>query len=100
MALNSTDMITAASRRPGVLRDAPAAWVTEEDLLAAGARHDLLAELDLLGLEPLAHARNVAGGKGDVVEAAGVLELLLGAAHHDAVARLARAQQMHGGHAA
>ena len=39
-------------------------------------------------------------GEGDVVEAAGVLELLLGAAHDDALARLARAQQMHGGDAA
>ncbi len=42
----------------------------------------------------------VAGGEGDMVEAAGVVELLLGAAHHDALARLALAQQVHGGDAA
>ena len=62
----------------------------------AGARHDALAEFDVPGLQTPTHAVNVGGGKGDVVEAAGVFVFLLGATHHYPVARLARAHQMHG----
>src|SRR5258708_8308119 len=100
MALMATETIMPASRRREVQLHAHAVGIVEEDLLAAGARDDLLAELDLLGLEPLAHTGDVAGGEGDMVEPAGVLELLLGAAHHDTLALLAGPEQMHGGHAA
>ena len=60
----------------------------------------LSRNLTFLLLQALAHAVDVGGGEGDMVEAAGVLVFLLGAAHHDAVARLARAHQVHGGDAA
>src|SRR5690348_16633294 len=63
-------------RRREVQLDADAVGIVEEDLLAAGARDHLLAELHLLGLELAAHAGDVGCGEGDVVEAAGVLELL------------------------
>src|SRR5258708_9817095 len=100
MALISMETIMPASWRREVQLDAHAVGIVEEDLLAAGGRDDLLAELDLLALELLTHAADVAGGEGDMVEADGVLELLLGAAHHDAFARRALAQEMHGGNAA
>src|SRR5579872_2411917 len=60
----------------------------------------MLAELHVFGLKPLAHGVRVGRGKGDVVETPGVLEFLLGAADDNALARLARAHQMHGGDAA
>src|SRR5215470_5158354 len=91
--------LTILGRRE-VQLDADAVGIVEEDLLAAGARDHLLAELHLLGLELLAHAADVGSGKGDVVEAAGVLELLLVAAHDNAFARLAGPEQVHGRHAA
>jgi len=79
---------------------ADAVGIVEEDLGGAGARHDLLAELHFLGLQAVAHARQVRGRESDVVKAAGVVVLLLRAAHRDAFARRARAQQVHGWDAA
>src|SRR6266550_640405 len=70
--------------------------IVEEELRIAGARHDALAEFHVPGLQALAHAFDVGGGKGDVVEPSGILVFLLGAADHDAFARFARAHQMHG----
>src|SRR3954470_4833904 len=87
-------------RRREIQLYADAVGIVEEDLLAAGARDHLLAEFHLLGLELAANAGNVARGEGDVVETTGILEFLLGAAHDDAFARLAVAQQMHGRDAA
>src|ERR1044071_6782077 len=87
------------SRRREVQLDADTVGIVQEDLLTAGARDHLLAELDLLRLELLAHAADVGGGEGNVVEAAGILELLRGAAHHDALAWYALAQQVHGRYA-
>src|SRR6202030_2351453 len=89
-----------ASRLRKIQLHADAVGIVEEELGVAGARHDALAEFHAFGLQALAHAVDVAGGKGDMVEAAGVLVFLRGAAHHDALARLARAHQMHGGGAA
>src|SRR5262249_35143035 len=100
MALMSIETIMPASGRRKVQLDADAVGIVEEDLLAAGARDHLLAELDLLALELLAHAADVGGGEGDMVEAAGVLELLLGAAHDDAFAWHALAQEVHSRYAA
>src|SRR5438132_10846535 len=74
--------------------------IVEEDLGVAGARHDLLAEVDVFRRETLAHAVDVSRSEGDVVEAAGILVFLRGAPHHDAVARFAGAHQMYGGLAA
>ena len=54
----------------------------------------------VLGVEMGADTLEVGGGEGDVVEPPGVVELRLGAAHDDALARLAVAQQVHGRHAA
>src|SRR6266404_5658408 len=79
---------------------ADAIRVVHEELRIAGARHDAFAEFDVVLLQALAHPIDVGRGKRDVVEAAGVLIFLLGAAHHDAVARLARAHQVNGGDAA
>ncbi len=66
----------------------------------AAARHDALAELHVVGLQALAHAVDIARGKSDVVEPAGIVVFFLGTTHHDALARLARAHQVHGGDAA
>src|SRR5947209_19979684 len=44
--------------------------VIQEELRVAGARHDALAEFYASLLQALAHAVDVGGGKGDVVEAA------------------------------
>src|SRR5258708_31555943 len=79
---------------------ADAIGIVKEELRIAGARYDALAEFYVSGLQALAYALDVTRCKGNVVEPAGVLVLLLGAAHHDAVARLACAHQMHGGGAA
>src|ERR1035437_9715925 len=65
--------------------------IVEKELRIAGARHDALAEFHVFGLQALAHAFYIGRRKGDMVEAAGVLVFLLGAAHHDALARFARA---------
>ena len=46
----------------------------------AGARHNALAEFYIPELQAFAHAVNVGRGKGDMVEAAGVVELFLSAA--------------------
>src|SRR5437870_3072028 len=70
---------------------ADAVGIVEKELGVAGARHDAFAEFYFVFLQALAHAVGIGGGKGDVVEPAGVLVFLLGAAHHDALARLARA---------
>src|SRR5581483_4307253 len=69
----------------------------EEKLRVAGARHDAFAELDVSGLKTLAHALDVARRERDVIEPAGILEFLLGAADHNALSWLARAHQMNGG---
>jgi hypothetical protein len=74
--------------------------IVEDDLRLTTARHDLLAELHIPGLQALPNTVDVGCGKGDMVQAAGVVELLLGAAHHDALARLALPHQMHGSDAA
>src|SRR6476660_7695109 len=79
---------------------ADAVGIVEKKLRIAGARHDALAELDVFRLQTLAHALDIRRCKGNVVKPAGILVLLLGAAHHDALARLARAHQMHRGGAA
>src|ERR1700674_2010159 len=79
---------------------ADAVGIIEEKLRIAGARHDALAESHVPGLQALAHTFDIGRGKGDMVEAAGVFIFLLGAAHHDAFARLACAHQVHGGGAA
>src|SRR6266436_865894 len=79
---------------------ANAIGVVHEELRIAGTRHDTFAEFDVVLLQALAHALDIGGGKGDVIETAGVLVFLLGAAYHDAFARLARAHQMHRGDAA
>src|SRR5262249_13733983 len=80
--------------------DANTVGIIEEDLGVTGPRHDLLPELDVLRLQPHAHALDVSRGKGDVVEPARILVFLLGAAHHDAFAGLARPHQGHRGLAA
>src|SRR6202040_1924301 len=72
---------------------ADAVGIVEEELRVAGARHDALAEFHASRLQALAHTVDIGRRKGDVVEAAGVFVLLLGATHHDAFARLARAHQ-------
>src|SRR5947207_11211220 len=77
--------------------DADAIGIVEEELRIAGARHDAFAEFDALRLQTLAHALDIGRRKGDVVKPTGILVLFLGAAHHDALARLARAHQMHRG---
>src|ERR1700682_1407908 len=74
---------------------ADAVGIVEEELRIAGARYDALAEFHVAGLQALAHAVDVGRGKGDMVEAAGVLVFLLGTADHDAFTRLARAHQVH-----
>src|SRR5271155_5303753 len=51
---------------------ADAIGIVEEELGVAGARHDAFAEFDILRLQPLAHTVDIGGGKGNVVEAAGV----------------------------
>src|SRR5262245_48035791 len=75
---------------------ADAIRIVEKKLRVAGARHDALAEFDALGLQALAHAVDVGGGKGDVVEPAGIFVLFLGAAHDDSLTWLARAHQVYG----
>src|SRR3979411_1168719 len=79
---------------------ADAIGIVEEELRIAGARYDTFAEFHVAGLQALAHAVDVGCGKGDMVEAAGILVFLRGAAPHDAFAVLAWAHQMHGGDAA
>src|SRR5882724_8346885 len=74
--------------------------IVEEKLRIAGARHDALAKFDVAGLQTFAHTLHVGCGKGDMIKAPGVFVFLLGAAHDNSFARLARAHQMHGGHAA
>src|ERR1700760_2952718 len=69
--------------------------VVEKELSVAGARYNLLAELDVVRLQPRAHAIDVGCGEGDMIKPAGVFEFLLGAANHDSLARLAGAHQMH-----
>ena len=64
------------------------------------ARQHAFLVFDVQLLQLCLHLLQPGAGEGDMVEAAGVLELLLGAAHHDALARLALAQQVHGGDAA
>src|SRR6478672_9764641 len=95
---------TRPSLRPSRLREIQlhpdAIGIVEKELGVAGARHDALAEFYVLGLQALAHALDVACRKSDVVEPAGILVFFLGATHHDALARLARAHQVHGGDAA
>src|SRR5882757_2631552 len=88
--------IRRRSRLRKIQLHADAIGVIEEDLGVAGPRHDLLAKRNAAGLQALANTVDIGGGEGDVVEAAGVLEFLLGAAHHDALARLAGAHQMDG----
>src|ERR1700741_1192753 len=94
---NSRTML-AASRRL-CLREvqfhADAVRIVEKKLRVAGTRHDALAELYAFCLQALAHAVDIGCGKGDVVEPPGILVILLGAAHYDALARLARPHQMH-----
>ena len=94
---------TAALRRPcaSVRREiqlhADAVGIVEEDLRRRRcAASTCSRNFTFLDLSRLRTPADVGGGEGDVVEAAGVLELLLGAAHDDALARLARAQQVHG----
>src|SRR5471032_3188714 len=77
-----------------------AVGIVEEDLGIASARHDAFAEFHIPGLQPLAYTLNIRRGKGDMIEAAGVVELFLGAAHDDALAGLAGAHQVHSGSAA
>ena len=77
--------------------DADAIGIIEEELRIASARHDALAEFDALRLQTLAHALDIGRRKGDVVKPTGILVLPLGAANHDALARLARAHQMNRG---
>src|SRR5260370_27529254 len=96
----------ASYRDGGALRlretqfHADAVGIVEEELRIAGARHNALAEFDVLGPEPVAHALSIGSGKGNMVEAAGVLVFLLGATHHDAFAGFARTHQVHGSGAA
>src|SRR3954451_8679367 len=52
---------------------ADAVRVVEKELRVAGARHDAFTEFYVPGLQALAHAIDVGGGKGDVVEPSGVL---------------------------
>src|ERR1700682_3593677 len=49
--------------------------IVKEELRVAGARHDALAEFHVPGLQAPAHTVDIGRGKGDVVEAAGVLVL-------------------------
>src|SRR4051794_25722483 len=79
---------------------ADAIGIVEKELRIAGPRYDALAEFDALRLQALAHTVDVGGCESDVIEPSGVLVFLLGAAHHDALARLARPHQMHGRRAA
>src|SRR5579883_1588651 len=73
--------------------------IVEEKLRVACARHDAFAELDVSGLKALAHALDIARRERDVIEPAGMLEFLLGAADDNALSWLARAHQMNGSHA-
>ena len=57
-----------------------AVGIVEEDLGIARAWHDAFAEFHIPGLQPLAYTLNIRRGKGDMVEAAGVVELFLSAA--------------------
>src|SRR5438045_1458878 len=50
--------------------------IIEEELRISGARNDALAEFDVPRLQALAHALDVAGGKGNVIEPSGVLIFL------------------------
>src|SRR5438874_10106505 len=70
---------------------ADAVGIVEEELRVAGARNDTLAEFHAFRLQALAHGLDAGRGEGNVIEPAGVLVFFLGAAHHDAFARLARA---------
>src|SRR5262249_25182932 len=72
-----------------------AVGIVEKELRVAGAWHDALTELYILRVQPLAQAFDIRRGKGDVVEAPGVLIFLLGAADHDTIPRLSRAHQVH-----
>src|SRR5882757_5755709 len=80
--------------------DADAIGIVEEELRIAGARHDALPEFDAFRLQTLAYALDVGRCEGDVIKPTGILVLLLGAPHHDTLARLARAHQVHRGGAA
>src|SRR2546429_8828592 len=51
---------------------ADAVGIVEKELRVAGARHDALAEFHVPRLQPLAHALDIAGGEGDVIEPPGV----------------------------
>src|SRR5215471_19614106 len=79
---------------------ADAVGIVEEELRVAGAWHDALPDFHILRLQPLSYGLDIGRGEGDVVEPAGVLVFLLGAANHDALARFACAHQVHGGGAA
>src|SRR3977135_1912219 len=81
--------LSAHLRLEEIQLDADAVGIIEEKLRIAGARHDTFAEFHVVGLQAFAHTFDVGRGKGDMVEAAGVFVLLFGAAHHDAIARLA-----------
>src|SRR5436190_5843909 len=75
--------------------DADAIGIVEEELRIAGAWHDALAEFDAFRLQTLAHVVDIGRRKGDVVKPTGILVLLLGAAHHDALARFPRTHQVY-----
>src|SRR6185295_9398647 len=95
--LGSVFLPNRASGFREVQLDADAIGIVEEELRIAGARHDALAEFDALRLQAPAHALDIGRCEGNVVKPTGILVLFLGAAHHDALARLTRAQQMHRG---
>src|SRR6266480_1246904 len=57
---------------------ADAIGIVEKELRIAAARHDALAELHVVGLQALAHALDIARGKSDVVEPAGIVVFFLG----------------------
>src|SRR6478735_10330407 len=97
---NSFDAHLVILRLREIQLHADAVGVVEEELRISRARHDALAEFDVARLQALAHRLDIARRKGDVIEPPGVLVLLLGVAHDDPFARLARAHQVHGGLAA
>src|SRR5438128_469058 len=74
-----TTMPCAGSSLREIQFHTDAVGIVEEELGIAGARHDALAEFDVSRLQPPAHALDVAGGKGDVIEPSGIFVFLFGA---------------------
>src|SRR6266481_8370455 len=64
--------VNGALRLGKIQFHADAVGIVEKELRIAGARHDALAEFDILRQQALAHTVDVGRGKGDLVEPASV----------------------------